>query len=910
MALCAIAQASAGSQAATLASCNAPGFQQLLRGIPPDSTTDARAVWLNRQLIQWPQVAGPGVFKLYHAADGQIVARPGAPVSGAQGAIALDIAAGAPPAADARRFKHLAPGIVLSVPDAQLPRLAELHQQQLVLVQEDGMGVVRQASALQVAGALDDLFQSAAEVADLGVSLHTQASAAASTGFKLWAPTAHAVAVCLYAKGSGDANSMAALQRDAATGIWSIELPGDRSGNYYKFLVNVFVRDTGVVRNAVTDPYALSAATDSQRGYIADLDAPALKPRGWDAHATPTTVKAQTDMVVYELHVRDFSVNDASVPAAHRGKYLAFTDTASNGMRHLRALARAGMTDLHLLPVFDFATVPETGCVTPAVPLAAPDSEDQQAVVTANASKDCFNWGYDPFLFNTPEGSYASDAANGAKRIVEFRRMVMALHRAGLRVGMDVVYNHTAASGQQAQSVLDRVVPGYYHRLDANGRVERSTCCDNTATENRMMGKLMQDSVALWARHYRIDSLRFDLMGHQPRAVMETLQARADQAAGRHVNLIGEGWNFGEVANGQRFVQASQLSLNGSGIGTFNDRGRDALRGGGAGDSGEALVKRQGYVNGLVYDPNALAYNRHTMADLLQTADMVRLSLAGSLRGYPLLTWQDKTTALQNIPYGDQPAGYVSQPGEVVNYVENHDNETLFDINAYRLPLHTSREDRARVQMLAAAITLFSQGVAYFHAGVDTLRSKSMDRNSFDSGDWFNRLDWRYQRNYFGTGAPPKTDNGANYAQLKPLLANPAIQPRPADIALARNMFRDLLKLRASSTLFRLRSAQDVQQRLRFLNTGSTQNPVVMVGHLDGQGYDGARFKELLYLVNVDKQAQEIVLPSERGKAYRLHPVQASAQAADQRARKEAAYAPGAGSFTLPERSAVVYVVD
>ena len=157
--------------------------------------------------------------------------------------------------------------------------------------------------------------------------------------------------------------------------------------------------------------------------------------------------------------------------------------------------------------------------------------------------------------------------------------MVQALHRAGLRVGMDVVYNHTTVSGQEPRSVLDRIVPGYYHRLDAAGAVERSTCCDNTATEHAMMARLMADSVALWAQHHRIDSFRFDLMGHQPRAAMEAVQSAANAAAGRHVPLLGEGWNFGEVADGKRFVQASQLSLNDSGIGTFSDRARDAVRG-------------------------------------------------------------------------------------------------------------------------------------------------------------------------------------------------------------------------------------------------------------------------------------------------------------------------------------------
>ncbi len=612
-------------------------------------------------------------------------------------------------------------------------------------------------------------------------------------------------------------------------------------------------RGTGRVRNRVTDPYSVSLGVDSRRSFIADLDDPALKPPGWNAAPMPAPLRAQADMAVYELHVRDFSINDPTVAPAHRGRYLTFTDTGSAGMRHLRALAEAGLTDLHLLPVYDFASVPESGCATPQVPDAAPDSPAQQAAVMAKAERDCFNWGYDPFHFNAPEGSYASDAADGAARIREFRSMVAALHGIGLRVGMDVVYNHTYAAGQHEQSVLDRIVPGYYHRLDAAGRVERSTCCENTATEHAMMARLMVDSAELWVRQYGIDSFRFDLMGHQPRAAMEALQRRVDTAASHHVPLVGEGWNFGEVADGRRFVQASQLSLAGSGIGTFSDRGRDALRGGGPGDAGADKVARQGWLNGLVYAPNELADPALDRAALLRAADLVRVGLAGTLRDYVLETADGQARPLRDIDYNGQPAGYAAAaPGEVVNYLENHDNETLFDLNAFRLPRDTPAHDRARVQGLGMAVTsLLSQGVAYFHAGIDTLRSKSMDRNSFDSGDWFNRLDWSYRDNFFGTGLPPASGNRASWPWIAPRLTDASIRPAPSDIAFARDMLRDLLRIRASSTLFRLADAAEVSRRLRFANTGPAQNPLVIAGHLDGRGLPGAGFAEVLYLLNV-----------------------------------------------------------
>ena len=206
---------------------------------------------------------------------------------------------------------------------------------------------------------------------------------------------------------------------------------------------------------------------------------------------------------------------------------------------------------------------------------------------------------------------------------------------------------------------------------------------------------------------------------------------------------------------------------------------------------------------------------------------------------------------LSAIDYKGQPAGYAAQPGEVVNYVENHDNQTLFDVNVFKLPVDTTPRERARVQLLALALNAFSQGTAYFHAGGELLRSKSLDRNSFDSGDWFNRIDWSARDNHFGTGLPRAADNAREWDLMRPLLADASIDPAPADIAFTRDVFLDLLRIRDSSTLFRLHTAADVKQRLRFHNTGPGQDPVVIAGHLDGRGYPGATFAEVLYLVNV-----------------------------------------------------------
>jgi pullulanase/glycogen debranching enzyme len=286
------------------------------------------------------------------------------------------------------------------------------------------------------------------------------------------------------------------------------------------------------------------------------------------------------------------------------------------------------------------------------------------------------------------------------------------------------------------------------------------------------------------------------------------------------------------------------------------------------------------------------------------------VGLAGTLKDYRMTTADGRIKALSEIDYAGQGAGFASQPAEVVNYVENHDNQTLFDIHALKLPPATSREDRARVQVLALALTAFSQGVPYFHAGVELMRSKNGDRNSYDSGDWFNRLDWSYRDNFWGTGLPPKQDNAGFWPALKPLLADPAIKPSPADIAFTRDAFKDLLKIRASSSLSRLRSADEIQRRLRFFNTGPAQQPSVMVGHLDGRGLSGAGFAEMLYLVNADKRELTLDLAELKGRPFVLHPVHRAPDAADPRPLRLSRWDAAAGTLRMPPRTALVYVLE
>ncbi len=836
----------------------------------------AQAVWLNRASLHWPQASPqPGSkWRLLSSREGGLLISAGQAASGVDQAWSLR-------QLDSPAKQDINQGVALEMPALSEATLRQMHATQTLLVQEDAQGRILQATRLQVAKALDDLFADAAQNTPLGAQVLASGKGSgrsSSTQFSLWAPTAQAVQVCVYGRPHSAAQALVKLQRDEASGVWQSSASLAQAGSYYRYAVEVFVPGVGRVRNFVNDPYAVSLSANSLRSYVADLNAPNLKPQGWQQHKAPRTVTHAVDMAIYELHVRDFSAFDASVPAHQRGKYLAFTQRNSKGMRHLRALAKAGMTDLHLLPVFDFATVPEKNC--------RPDAQ-------ATASEDCFNWGYDPLHFNAPEGSYASDADDGAKRIVELRRMVQALHQAGWRVGMDMVYNHTSASGQHLQSVLDRIVPGYYHRLNAMGEVEQSTCCSNTATENRMMAKLMSDSVLLWAQHYKLDSFRFDLMGHQPRRAMMQTQARVQKATGRRIDFVGEGWNFGEVANGQRFVQASQLSLNGSGIGTFNDRLRDAIRGGSASDSIENLMRTPGYVSG--------------QGDVRVAADQVRAGLAGSLRNYRLQTWDGTEKMLQDIPYSDQPTGYASQPSEVVNYAENHDNLSLYDSLSYKLPRETSGAERARVQVLAGALTALSQGVAYFHAGMEILRSKSLDGNSFDSGDALNRLDWSYQSNGWGTAVPPASGSQAEQSLRLSLLQDARLQPSQADILWTRQAYFDWLTIRKSTGLLRLQSASEINKRLKFFNTGPSGNAALIAAQLSGEGLND--FAQLFYFVNVSQQTLSFQDAQFAGKSFVLHPVHMARNAADKRPMEMARYDGTSGTFSIPPRTALVFVL-
>ena len=543
------------------------------------------------------------------------------------------------------------------------------------------------------------------------------------------------------------------------------------------------------------------------------------------------------------------------------------------------------------------------------MPDAAPDSPLQQAAVTAAAKDDGFNWGYDPFHYTTPEGSYATDP-QGTTRILEYREMVQALKQTELGVVVDVVYNHTAAAGQADTSVLDQVVPGYYQRLLEDGSLATSTCCANTATEHVMMQKLMVDSVVTWATAYKVDGFRFDLMGHHSkqnlldvRAALDGLTVAADGVDGKKIYVYGEGWNFGEVADDARFEQATQANMAGTGIGTFNDRLRDGVRGGGPFDDNPRV---QGFGSGLLSDPNGDAVNGDEAAQrdrLLLGMDQVKVGMAGNLAGY---TFLDRTGAIvtgAGVDYNGSPTGYTADPQENILYVSAHDNETLFDSLAFKLPQGTPMADRVRAQQLSLSTVALGQGVSFFHAGTDMLRSKSLDRNSYDSGDWFNTLDFSYESTNFGVGLPPAPDNEAKWDYMRPLLEDPSVKPARADIEASVERFRDLLEVAGSSPLFSLTTAEQVQQKLTYLD--GSEVPGLIVMHLDdtvGEPVDPA-LDRVVTVINATDAEQVWTAEALADAGLVLSPVQAGG--ADP-VVKQATFT--SGTFTVPARTTAVFV--
>lgn len=490
------------------------------------------------------------------------------------------------------------------------------------------------------------------------------------TAFKVWAPTASRVVLDLFEAGNGvDAYKSVDMVK-GEKGVWShVESCGH--GTYYTYTVT-----TAVGTQEAVDPYAKAAGVNGERGMVVDLSL--TDPEGFDAAALTSLISNYSEAIIWEVHVRDFSNKIES--SQYKGKYLAFTEKGlvnENGIPvGIDYLKMLGVTHVHLLPVYDYASVDET-------------------------RNDEFNWGYDPENYNVPEGSYSTDPYHGEVRIKEYKQMVMALHEAGIGVIMDMVYNHT----YDANSSFNKIVPYYYYRYTNTGENSSASGCGNdTASERYMFGKFMVDSTSYWVEEYKLDGLRFDLMGLHDLVTMQRVES-AVHTVNPNAIIYGEGWTMGHTIDGSAQANQTQISKivpTGDAIGgiaVFNDVIRDGLKGSVFEQTGK------GYINGAANSANL---------------SKIIFSICGG---------------------AGIGKGWSVENAMIINYMSAHDNNTLWDKLLLSNP-NDSDEDRVKMNKLGAAILMVAKGTPFWQAGEEMLRTKDGDENSYKSSDAVNNIDW------------------------------------------------------------------------------------------------------------------------------------------------------------------------
>ncbi|KER03015.1 pullulanase-type alpha-1,6-glucosidase [Photorhabdus temperata] len=839
--------------------------------------SQASAHWIDNQTLLWSGGADKPYVRLYHSWS-KVVANDQGNFTDSY--LALTPTTLSQKTAD--RFPHLKNLTAFRLPEDT--DIETLLTGDLVVLATNKEGLLLSATQVQTAGVLDDRFADAADTLEYGALIND-----AGVTFRLWAPTAQDVGLVIY---DTDKQIIAnhPMSRDPASGSWSWQ--GDKAlvGAYYRYALTVYhPRSRNVEHYEVTDPYSHSLSTNSEYSQVINLDDEALKPQNWDSLIMPRSQSTLADiarMTIYESHVRDLSIADSTVPEAWRGKYLALTANNSDMFKHLKALSQAGVTHMELLPVFDLASVNEFSdqvadlnhpfsrlCQVNTMvrnsrfadycnssqtvgevlqELRSGDSASNPQVQELNAmiaETDSYNWGYDPFHYSVPEGSYATDA-EGSVRIKEFRAMIQAIkQQLGVNVVMDVAYNHTNAAGPtDKSSVLDKIVPWYYHRLnEISGNVESNTCCHDTAPEHRMFAKLIEDSLVTWVKDYKIDAFRFDLMGFHPKAQMLLALAKV-RAINPSVYFFGEGWNSGQD---DRFEMASQINLKGTGIGTFSDRLRDAVQGGGPFDSADSIRINQGVGNGAGTLPNEQTWlNANEVRHL---ADLVRLGMAGNLADFVLIDKDGAVKTGREIDYKGAIAGYAADPIEVINYVSKHDNQTLWDLISYKAAREADLATRVRMQAISLATTFLGQGLAFAQHGSELLRSKSFTRDSYDAGDWFNRVSYTYQDNNYDVGMPGLRNDGGNYALIE-RVKNVVDKPGQTELLQMTAFYQELLRLRQFSPLMTLGDGASVKQRIDFRNVGPNQQLGLLVMTIDdGNTTDDdrdLRFDGLVVVIN------------------------------------------------------------
>ncbi len=519
---------------------------------------------------------------------------------------------------------------------------------------------------------------------DLGLTYTTSAS-----HFRIWSPTAEKAEIILYGSSLGNDKKATYLMQKGENGTWKISLPGNLKGTYYVFRIQT----QGKWLAEVPDPYAKAVGTNGRRAVVVDLKE--TNPLEWETDKAPVYSSRKglpekigglpVDAVIYELHVRDATIDPSSAVAA-KGKFSGLTEVAAmnigavqTGLDHLQEL---GVTHVHLLPSYDFYSIDES-------------------------RKDSlqYNWGYDPLNYNTPEGSYSSNPDDGITRIREFKQMIQAMHKKGLRVVMDVVYNHTMLT---ENSYFNQLVPGYYYRLKEDGSFSNASACGNeTASERPMMRKFMLESLKYWVQEYHIDGFRFDLMGIHDIETMNQISKELHQLK-PDILLYGEGWTAGSspLPDSLRALKKNAYQLDK--IAVFSDDLRDGIKG------SVFEHKDRGFVSG-------------------------KPGMEESIKFGVVAACQHPQVDYSKVNYSRAP--YAKEPGQVVSYCECHDNHVLWD----KLAISNSEdspESRKKMHMLALSVVLTSQGISFLHAGTEFLRSKKGVENSFNAGDSINAINW------------------------------------------------------------------------------------------------------------------------------------------------------------------------
>ncbi|NP_001104920.1 pullulanase-type starch debranching enzyme 1 [Zea mays] len=873
---------------------------------------DARAYWVTKSLIAW-NISDQKTSLFLYASRNATMCMSSQDMKGYDSKVELQPENDGLPSSVTQKFPFISSYRAFRIPSSV--DVATLVKCQLAVASFDAHGNRQDVTGLQLPGVLDDMF---AYTGPLGTIFSEEA-----VSMYLWAPTAQDVSVSFYDGPAGPL--LETVQLNELNGVWSVTGPRNWENRYYLYEVTVYHQTTGNIEKCLAaDPYARGLSANSTRTWLVDINNETLKPLAWDGLAAEKPrLDSFSDISIYELHIRDFSAHDSTVDCPFRGGFCAFTFQDSVGIEHLKKLSDAGLTHVHLLPSFQFGGVDDIKsnwkCVDEIeLSKLPPGSDLQQAAIVAIQEEDPYNWGYNPVVWGVPKGSYASNP-DGPSRIIEYRLMVQALNRLGLRVVMDVVYNHLYSSGPFAiTSVLDKIVPGYYLRRDSNGQTENSAAVNNTASEHFMVDRLIVDDLLNWAVNYKVDGFRFDLMGHimkktmiRAKSALQSLTIDEHGVDGSKIYLYGEGWNFGEVAENQRGINGSQLNMSGTGIGSFNDRIRDAINGGSP--FGNPL--QQGFSTGLFLEPNGFYQGNETETRLtLATyADHIQIGLAGNLKDYVVISHTGEARKGSEIrTFDGSPVGYASSPIETINYASAHDNETLFDIISLKTPMDLSIDERCRINHLSTSMIALSQGIPFFHAGDEILRSKSLDRDSYDSGDWFNKIDFTYETNNWGVGLPPREKNEGSWPLMKPRLENPSFKPAKHDIIAALDKFIDILKIRYSSPLFRLTTASDIVQRVHFHNTGPSLVPGVIVMSIEdarNDRHDMAQIDETFSCVvtvfNVCPYEVSIEIPDLASLRLQLHPVQVNSSDA---LARQSAYDTATGRFTVPKRTAAVFV--